>query len=344
MEQSFIIIWCLFVFFVSVATLCSHLPGRSWVLRVCDFPRAQVLAIGLVLIALLILAMFTGFPLNPKRGPITWVFTTLLVVSVILQGLWALQFTSLRPVTVRHACLSPKSMKDSVDSFRLVTANVDFENSDPSKAMRMLMDQDPDLLAMVETDDTWDELIEGYRSQYPYIIKELREKGRGVAVLSRLPIEHSEIKYLVDQDRPSIWMRVCLPSAGCVQVIITHPAPPGLPKRNGGGRHSSKKRDIELNLIASYIGDRPNEHWILAGDFNDVGWSWTTLKAKRVSGLSDPRIGRGMYNTFPAAYPFLRYPIDHVLVSDAFELVEMRRLENIGSDHLPLLADLVLPR
>jgi endonuclease/exonuclease/phosphatase (EEP) superfamily protein YafD len=344
MEQYFIIIWCLLVICVFVVTLFSHLPGRSWVLRVCDFPRAQVLSIGLVLIAVLIMAMLIGFPFEPQGGAITWAFATLLVVSVILQGLWAIQFTPLRPVTVRRASLSPESMNETGQAFRLVTANVDFENSDPSKAMRMLMDQDPDLLAMVETDDTWDEIIEGYRSQYPYIVKELREKGRGVAVLSRLQIEHSEIKYLVDQDRPSIWMRVCLPGTGCVRVIITHPAPPGLPKRNGQGRHSSKKRDIELDLIASYIGDRPNDHWILAGDFNDVGWSWTTLKAKQVSGLSDPRIGRGMYNTFPAAYPFLRYPIDHVLVSDAFELVELRRIESIGSDHLPLLADLVLAR
>lgn len=344
MEQAIMIIWCLLVTCVSVVTLFSHLPGRSWVLRVCDFPRAQVLAIGLVLIAVLIVAMLMGFPFEPQGGAISWVFTTLLVGSVILQALWAIQFTPMRPTTVRHASLSPEFMDETVNAFRLITANVDFKNSDPAKAMRMLMDQDPDLLALVETDEYWDELIEAYRNTYPHIVKELREKGRGVAVLSRFAIEHSEIKYLVDHDRPSIWMRFYLPDAGCVRVIITHPAPPGLPKRNGEGRHSSKKRDIELDLIASYIGDRPNDHWILAGDFNDVGWSWTTLKAKRIGGLSDPRIGRGMYNTYPAAYRFLRYPIDHVLVSDAFELIELRQLENIGSDHLPLLADLMLVR
>ncbi len=344
MEQTLLIIWCMLVICVSVVTLFSHLPGRFWVLRVCDFPRAQVLAIGLVLTASLILAMLTGFPLERQRGAIIWVLTTLLVVSVILQALWAVQFTPMWPVTVRQANLSQNSMGDKGEAFRLITANVDFRNRDPSKAMRMLVDKNPDLLAMVETDDKWDELIESCRSSYPYIVKELREKGRGVAVLSRFPIEHSEIKHLVDQDRPSIWMRVRLPNTECIRIIITHPAPPGLPKRDAQGRHSSKKRDIELDLIASYIGDRPNEHWILAGDFNDVGWSWTTLKATRVSGLSDPRIGRGMYNTFPAAYPFLRYPIDHVLVSDAFKLIDMRQIESIGSDHLPLLTDLVLAR
>tara|TARA_R100000687_G_scaffold77331_1_gene69801 strand:+ start:19 stop:207 length:189 start_codon:yes stop_codon:yes gene_type:complete len=50
-----------------------------------------------------------------------------------------------------------------------------------------------------------------------------------------------------------------------------------------------------------------------------------------------------MFSTFPASLPLLRYPIDHVLVSNAFRLVGLQRLEDIGSDHLPLLADLELP-
>ena len=36
----------------------------------------------------------------------------------------------------------------------------------------------------------------------------------------------------------------------------------------------------------------------------------------------------------------LRYPIDHVLVTRALPVARLERLEDIGSDHLPLLADL----
>lgn len=343
MDKALIVVWCVLVSAVTLVTLFSHLPGTSWVLRVCDFPRAQVLAAGLLLVALLLLSILTGFPLKPNKGVIFWIFTIPLLASVLLQALWAVQFTPLRPVSVQHSYMTPESASTSDRAIRLITANVDYENPDPTNAMRMLMDQDPDILALVETDMNWDNLIESHRSTHPHIVKELREKGRGVALLSRFSIENAEVKYLVDEDRPSIWVQFCIPNHECVNLIITHPAPPGLPKRESKGRHSSEKRDIELDLIAEHIADHSNELWILAGDFNDVGWSWTTMQAKHTSGLLDPRIGRGMFNTFPASYPFIRYPIDHVLVSEPFKLIQMRSLDTIGSDHLPLLADLELP-
>ncbi len=53
--------------------------------------------------------------------------------------------------------------------------------------------------------------------------------------------------------------------------------------------------------------------------------------------MLDPRIGRGLYNSFHAEYPFLRFPLDHVFHSNHFGLVELKRLPYIGSDHFPLL-------
>jgi hypothetical protein len=47
-----------------------------------------------------------------------------------------------------------------------------------------------------------------------------------------------------------------------------------------------------------------------------------------------------LFSTFHADYPFLRWPLDHVLHDASFTLVRLRRLRSIGSDHFPIFVEL----
>jgi hypothetical protein len=111
-----------------------------------------------------------------------------------------------------------------------------------------------------------------------------------------------------------------------------HPRPPR-------PAEDTEERDAELLIVGreAKAGRLPA---IVAGDLNDVAWSHTTRLFQRISSLLDPRIGRGLYSTFHARIPFLRWPLDHLFSDPAFTLVELRRLRYFGSDHFPVLVEL----
>jgi endonuclease/exonuclease/phosphatase (EEP) superfamily protein YafD len=71
-------------------------------------------------------------------------------------------------------------------------------------------------------------------------------------------------------------------------------------------------------------------------DLNDVAWSHTSRLFRRIARVLDPRVGRGIYNTFHARYWFLCLPLDHIFVTNTFLLRRLQRLPAFGSDHFPI--------
>jgi endonuclease/exonuclease/phosphatase (EEP) superfamily protein YafD len=81
---------------------------------------------------------------------------------------------------------------------------------------------------------------------------------------------------------------------------------------------------------------------LVVGDLNDVGWSYTSQLFQKYSELLDPRIGRGLYNTYNVNIPLFRYPLDHFFYSSHFGFIGMKRLNAIGSDHYPMVLEVAL--
>ncbi|MEX0876762.1 MAG: endonuclease/exonuclease/phosphatase family protein, partial [Phycisphaerales bacterium] len=196
----------------------------------------------------------------------------------------------------------------------------------------MFREEDADILILVELDQTWHDRLQSVAANYPHQTETVLPDGLGLGVWSKLPIKVSEIRHIVSDLRPSIYTTIALGEHD-IRLVAIHPTPPALPVEGEDKRYGSRIRDAELMLLAADIEDRPDANWIVAGDFNDVAWSRTTALFTDVSGLADPRIGRGLVNTYHARYMLMRYPLDHVFVAEDFAVESFRRVKAPGSDH-----------
>ena len=187
----------------------------------------------------------------------------------------------------------------------------------------------------LESDEWWQKKLDVLEEDYPHTIKCPLDNLYGMHVYSKLPLSDCHIKYLVEPDVPSIHTLITLPSGDKIAGHFLHPAPPS-PTEN----EKSSERDAELIVVAKTVSES-DLPIIVAGDLNDVAWSETTRLFRKISGLLDPRIGRGMYNTFHATYWFMRWPLDHLFHSKHFMLADIRKLPYFGSDHFALLTELV---
>jgi endonuclease/exonuclease/phosphatase (EEP) superfamily protein YafD len=82
---------------------------------------------------------------------------------------------------------------------------------------------------------------------------------------------------------------------------------------------------------------------ILVGDFNTSLWSPYYYKFVEKTRLINGRRGFGVQPSWPTDLPIFYIPIDHCFVSPEFQVLNSRVGENVGSDHLPLITDLVIP-
>lgn len=193
----------------------------------------------------------------------------------------------------------------------------------------------PDVLFVLEANKRWQDELAPLTETYPHQILYPLENTYGLLFYSRLPIRHHEIRFLIQDDIPSVYAQLELPSGQLIHFYGVHPMPPSPTEH-----YRSTERDAELLLVGKEARTKSGPI-IVAGDLNDVAWSHTTRLFQRISGLLDPRIGRGLFNTFHARYFFLRWPLDHVFVSEHFQLQGIRRLPNCGSDHFPMFISLV---
>lgn len=302
-----------------LVTVLPLLPSNESLIRIWDFPRLQVA----VLLVAVLAAVPLLFPLRDRR-------TMAFVVGLGAALGW--QIHAIWPYTPLHKP-EAKMLGDCEEDSRvsLLVANVLMENSEVAPLLALVDRVSPDLVLLVETNHWWDRQLEPLKQDYPQAIGQPLENSYGIHLFSRYDLVGPEVRFLVDDDIPSIKTGLNLPSGVHINLYAVHPKPPPL--------EDTERRDAELLLIGEEVR-KESAPSIVAGDLNDVAWSQTNRLFQDVSGLLDPRIGRGFYATFNANWPLLKWPLDHVFFEESFSLLEIAVMENIGSDHFPLFVAL----
>lgn len=223
----------------------------------------------------------------------------------------------------------------STSALRVLLANVRTSNDRYEDVVALIEEAAPDVVVLQEVDERWLRGVKPIEADLPHVIAAPRADNFGIAVFSRRPLENAHTVYLGSAEVESIVGMVNV-DGGRVTLIATHPVPPIT-------RQLARLRNKQLDAVAGAVTGAPGSVMVV-GDLNVTMWSAPYRRLIDVTGLCNARKGFGILPSWSMYKPFFsRIPIDHCLHSADLGIASCRLGEPIGSDHRPLIVDLVLP-
>lgn len=321
MKAKFGILFITLSLIFSVLTFASRLGQIHWVLDLLSHYHIQY-AVGI--------AVCLGGLLWLKR-----VDKLLLIPFLALL----LNLALILPFFVPPDLLGTEASADSSTSatipIRVMALNISTSNAGYNKVVKLIRQRQPDIVFMSEVRaDLVSLLHEQLAAEYPYLHAEPSRITLGIAFLSRHPFRKIETVVAGTESRMRRqYLRAELDWQGEVVTIVgIHPLPP----MNGSWATS---RNRELQLMGE-IAHQSTEPFILLGDLNASPWSQPMQQLVAQTTLRYAAKGYGLGLTWRLAGVLLGAPLDHILVSPQWEVMDYVEAGDIGSDHIPIQADL----
>jgi endonuclease/exonuclease/phosphatase (EEP) superfamily protein YafD len=222
---------------------------------------------------------------------------------------------------------------ESGDPLAIVSLNVLESNADEQRTLAYLRDCNADVVVLLEVDAAWGAALRDLDSVYAHRVIAPQPGHFGIAVLSRLPLEAPRVVEMAG-GTPMVIAGVPRGKQGVV-LMAAHPLPP----MSAG---MSARRDAQLAAMGDLAAGEARPV-IVAGDLNATPWCHGFRVLVGPRGLRDSAAGRGVQATWNARLWAPRIPIDHVLVSPEIGVQSRTVGPDVGSDHLPVEATLVVP-
>jgi endonuclease/exonuclease/phosphatase (EEP) superfamily protein YafD len=239
-------------------------------------------------------------------------------------------FALLNLVLVASVYMGGSTPPAGAKTYRALAFNVNTANRSHQAVVDYIRKQNPDVVVLMELNETWMRNLKDLFADYPLIKSSVREDNFGIALLSRLPVGESKIKYFGEAGVPTIMAEVGVGDT-TMTLVAVHSVPPF-------GAKMASMRDQHLELMGQYIG-KANGEVLLLGDLNLTPWSPHFSDLLESAQLRDSRCGFGVQNSWPSRLFLLRIPIDHCLSSSGIAIHNRSIGPNLSSDHFPVVVD-----
>ncbi len=309
------------VLLLVAASLLPLVETNIWWIRYLDFPRVQFAVALLAASALYVIC-------GGWRGFGSWLLLAVAAGGLAYHGVKLYPYGDYAEPMAVTAQSCPQGAR-----LRLMEANVKAGNEHAAAFLDEVREAKPDVLLVLETDEWWDRHLRELQD-FPFRRQYIPDGPGwyGMHVLSRYRLQDPQMQFLFDSRTPTLRTGIELPDGDTVTFFGVHPKPPQ------SWSQSTTLRDGHLATIAREARDAEGPV-LVSGDFNAVPWERVVRRMMRVGGLLDPRVGRGWHPTYGDG-PLVTWPLDQVLFQDGIALRDLQVLDDVGSDHYPLIADL----
>lgn len=225
---------------------------------------------------------------------------------------------------------------ESYKPLKVLSYNVLWSNKQYEKAIALVARKQPDIAVFQEAQKPWAESLTALKAHYPYHIG--AEKLE-IEIYSKLPLNNTQIE-LYGTYRGLVISDIAIANSN-LKFIATHAYPQLYFGREGW---DIRNQHLEIG-IGEYVA-KLNQPAVIIGDLNVSMWSPFYRSLVKKSGLHNARQGFGILPTQSVVAPqfaALSAPIDHCLVTPDIQVQDFKLGKDIGSDHLPIVADLLVP-
>jgi endonuclease/exonuclease/phosphatase (EEP) superfamily protein YafD len=235
---------------------------------------------------------------------------------------------------------------------KVVAFNLWYRNQNPGATLAYLTQSGADVIGLVEVTPLLKNVLAPLKAIYPYGIDCIdKDPTCEIMLLSKLPLRNpyagriqGRYPYVAEAElnwnghpvtiaMTHLSWPFMLPAAPALDATSLEPARPELPDA------PRLTQSLQAANLARHVNGLPQD-LVLMGDFNSASWSAMQFAFRTETGLDN----RGHYlPSWPTfAWPGFRLPIDHVFVRGGVQATAARLGPSVGSDHLPIEAEIVV--